>query len=166
MEAKPQKRERRRIKLIKPRLQLKLIGIFVGISAVGFLMQAMHVALRLSELAATMPEGSEHLTAVMPRLPLEILLVSFGMVLPMTVAIGIVITHRIAGPVYRFEQYLGQVGRGEARGECRLRKGDEFTELAAIITEVTEPLREAADREPLPGPGSSPPESDDYRAAG
>ena len=34
----PPQRNRRRIKLIKPRFQFKLIGIFVGISAVGFLM--------------------------------------------------------------------------------------------------------------------------------
>jgi len=157
-------RNRRRIKLIKPRLQLKLIGIFVGISAVGFFMQALHVALRLSELAASMPEGGEYLTAVMPRLPLEILIVSFGMVLPVTVAIGVVVTHRIAGPIYRFEQYLAQVQRGEAKGECRLRDGDEFVELAERISEVTAPLRRerpvAAQAE---GDGE---EASDYRAAG
>ena len=134
-------KERRRIKLIKPRLQLKLIGVFVGLSALGFLMQSLHVGLRLSELAANVPEGGPYLMAVMPELPIEILAVSFGMLLPLTVSIGILVTFRIAGPVYRFEEYLKQVIRGEEVGPCRLRKGDELNELCDLINQATEPLR-------------------------
>ena len=48
-----QVKERRRIKLIKPRLQLTLVGVFVGLSGLGFLLQSLHVGLRLSELAST-----------------------------------------------------------------------------------------------------------------
>ena len=103
------RKDRRRIKLIKPRLQLKLIGIFVGLSALGFLMQSLHVGLRLSELAANVPEGGPYLMAVMPELPLEILAVSFGMLLPLIIAVGILITFRVAGPIYKFEEYLKRV---------------------------------------------------------
>ncbi len=136
-------KERRHVRLIKPRLQLKLIGIFVGLSGLGFLLQSLHVGLRLSELAATVPEGGTYLMAVMPELPLEILLVSFGMLLPLTIAVGILVTFRIAGPVYRFEKYLQQVIRGEEVGPCRIRKGDEFQELCELINQATAPLREA-----------------------
>ena len=134
-------RERRRIKLIKPRLQLKLIGVFVGLSGLGFLMQSLHVGLRLSELAANVPEGGPYLMAMMPELPLEILMVSFGMLLPLTIAVGILVTFRIAGPVYRFEQYLKAVIRGDEVGPCRLRKGDELQELCQLISDATEPAR-------------------------
>jgi hypothetical protein len=139
---KPQVTYRRRIKLIKPRLQLKLVGVFVGLSALGFLMQSLHVGLRLSELAASIPEGGSYLMAVMPELPIEILLVSFGMLLPLTIAVGILVTFRIAGPVYRFEQYLKSVLRGEEVGPCRIRKGDEFQELCELLNQVTAALRE------------------------
>lgn len=141
--------QRRRVKLIKPQLQLKLVGVFVGLSALGFLLQSLHVGLRLSELASHVPEGGSYLMAMLPALPLEILLVSFGMLLPLTIAVGIMVTFRIAGPVYRFEQYLKAVVRGEELGPCRIRKGDEFQELCELINEATAPVRaqRAAERE-------------------
>lgn len=138
---------RRRIKLIKPKLQLKMVGVFVGLSALGFLLQSLHVGLRLSELSASMPEGGPYLMAVMPELPLEILLVSFGMLLPLTIAVGILVTFRIAGPVYRFEKYLKAVIRGEEVGPCRIRKGDEFQELCELINQATAATREERARE-------------------
>jgi hypothetical protein len=148
---KKQKKERRRVKLIKPRLQLKLIGVFVGLSGLGFLLQSLHVGLRLSELAANVPEGGPYLMAVMPELPLEILFVSFGMLLPLTVAVGVMVTFRIAGPVYRFEKYLRDVADKKEVRPCRLRDGDDLQELCALINEVTEPLRlEIANRREEP----------------
>jgi len=134
-------RHRRRIKLIKPRLQLRLVGVFVGLSCLGFLLQSLHVGLRLSELSTTIPEGGPYLMAVLPELPLEILAVSFGMLLPLTVAVGVMVTFRIAGPIYRFEKYLMDVHEGREVKPCRLRKGDELQELCEIINTVTEPLR-------------------------
>ncbi len=138
------KKYKRRIKLIKPRLQLKLVGTFLGISALGFIMQALLVSLRLTESAAELPRSSgPALMAMVPKLPIEILLLSFGLVLPLTFAIGVLTTFRMAGPVYRFEQFLRAVADGEETEPCRLRKGDELTDLCAIINEVTEPLRKA-----------------------
>ena len=46
-------RHPRRIKLINPRLQLKLIGSFVGLSAVSLLVQFLLLSARLSETAAS-----------------------------------------------------------------------------------------------------------------
>jgi hypothetical protein len=139
--------QRRRIKLIKPKLQLKMVGVFVGLSALGFLLQSLHVGLRLSELSSSMPEGGSYLMAVMPELPLEILLVSFGMLLPLTIAVGILVTFRIAGPVYRFEKYLKSVIRGEEVGPCRIRQGDEFQELCELINQATAATRELRAKE-------------------
>jgi hypothetical protein len=157
----PPSKHPRRIKLIKPLLQLKFVGIFAGVSALGFLLQSLHVGLRLSELAASLPEGGNYLMAVMPELPIEILLVSFGMLLPLTIAVGILVTFRIAGPVYRFETYLKSVIRGEEVGPCRIRKGDEFQELCELINEVT-----AAQRERVAGSQAGSPEPRELRKAG
>ena len=54
-----QRKYKRRIKLIKPRLQLRMIATFVGLSALGFLLQALLVAMLLSQTAAEMPEGGD-----------------------------------------------------------------------------------------------------------
>ena len=66
-----------------------------------------------------------------------------GQVLSTALSVGVLFTFRIAGPVYRFEQFLSAVVRGERPRDFRLRKGDQLTELAALINDATRPLREA-----------------------
>ena len=117
-------RHKRRRKLIKPKVQLKLVGAFVGISALGFLLQYILLAKELTELALDMPEGGSVLAAQAPTLLLTVLGTSFGILFPLTVAVGIVLTFRIAGPIYRFERYLESVARGEETGPCRIRRND------------------------------------------
>jgi nitrogen fixation/metabolism regulation signal transduction histidine kinase len=60
---------------------------------------------------------------------------------------GIVITHRIAGPVYKIERKLEQVLQGDENTQIRLRQGDELQELAdkinVLITRYQE-LRKTA----------------------
>jgi hypothetical protein len=52
--------------------------------------------------------------------------------------LGIVVTHRIAGPVYRIQQQLERTLQGEKVGPIRLRRGDEFHKFAEIINQVLE----------------------------
>ena len=61
--------------------------------------------------------------------------------LPLTYAVGILTTFRIAGPLYRFETFLNQVLAGEKPERFRLRKGDELQDFADLLNAVTEPLR-------------------------
>ena len=136
----------RRRKLIKPRLQLKMIGVFLGISALGFLLQAILMSWRLTNLAADLPAGGEVLQVAAPRLLVETLLLSFAILLPLTLAIGTLVTFRVAGPVYRFEQHLGRIVRGEAVDACRIRKHDEFQELCTVLNEAVDSLRAASGR--------------------
>ena len=98
----PQKKFKRRIKIIKPQLQLKLVGIFVGLSALAVLLQSVLVAHRLTQLSADIPVGGQYLVDAMPGVLTEILVFTFGLVLPLIFAVGVLVTHRIAGPVYRF----------------------------------------------------------------
>ena len=64
------------------------------------------------------------------------------LLLPATFAVGLLVTHRLIGPIYRFEKYLAQVIAGETREPCRIRKGDELVELCDLINRATEPVRE------------------------
>ena len=158
------KSDRRRIKLIKPGLQLRLTGVFLGLSGLGFLLQALHVGLRLSEVSGHLPHDGTFLMSMLPELPIEILLFSFGMLMPLTLAVGVLITFRIAGPIYRFEQFLQAVKSGKQIGPCKLRTGDELQELCQLINEVTEPLRQSV-REPV-GAESDASAPAEIRAAG
>jgi hypothetical protein len=142
-----EKKYKRRIKIIKPELQLKMICIFVGLSALGILLQSVLVAHRLSQLSADIPVGGQYIVDALPGLLTEIIIFTFGLVLPLIFAVGVLVTHRIAGPVYRFEQYLGQVVRGEDVGPCRIRKGDELQDLCIVINEAAELIRDARSHE-------------------
>ena len=143
-------RERRRIKLPKPGLQLRIVGSFAALAALGFLIQSLLLGMFLAETSARMPEGGSHLMAELPGLPIRLLLATLGLVLPLVFAVGVLITFRVAGPIYRFEQYLSSVARGEQLGPCRLRKGDELVELCEIVNRATEPLRTGPMRAPDP----------------
>jgi len=140
MEQKP--RYRRRIKLIKPRLQLRLVGIFFGLSCLGGLIQVLHLSMRLTGLASSLPSGGNYLLAQLPSLPIEIFLVSFFLLFPLTMAVGVLCTFRIAGPVYHFEKFLRDVAIGEESRECKLRDGDQLKELCSLINAATQEARE------------------------
>jgi len=134
-------RKKRRIKLIKPRLQLRLVGVFVGLSTLSFLLQALLLGFCLSELATALPADGNYLMAAVPPMLTEVLLFSFGILLPLTVAVGVLVTFRIAGPVYRFEQHLSAIARGEDVPPCRIRQGDELWDLCHLINDATDALR-------------------------
>ncbi|QLY26030.1 signal peptidase II [Bdellovibrio sp. KM01] len=57
-----------------------------------------------------------------------------------TFAVGKVLSHRIAGPIYAFERYLYGIMRGENIPLLKVRKGDEFKELEALAEEITKRL--------------------------
>lgn len=131
---------KRRIKIIKPRLQLKLVGVFVGLAALSVLLQSVLLANRLTDLSVNVPVGGQYLVDAMPSIISEILIFTFGLVLPLIFAVGVLITHRIAGPIYRFEQYLKAVVEEQANGPCRIRAGDELQELCDMINAAVEHL--------------------------
>lgn len=133
-------KRKRKTKLIQPKLQLKLVGSFLGLCALALLLQFLVFGMRLSELASVMPDGS-YLTAHKSKLLLGTLLFSFGLLLPLCFAVGILITHRIAGPVHRLEDHLERVARGEDVGPCKLRKGDNLMELCERVNNAVEYLR-------------------------
>jgi hypothetical protein len=151
----------RKRKLIKTRFQLKLIGVFLGLAAVSALIQTLLVNHSLLKLLGRSEQASHALLGDLPGLLLGNLLLSLGLLLPAMGVIGVLVTHRIAGPVYRFEQHLKAYARGEDPGVCKIRKGDEFNELCSIINSALERARQDA-----AGPGSaSPPEAQSKQVA-
>ena len=146
--ANPHK-HKRRVKLIKPRLQFKLIGGFVGLSALALILQSLLLGLRLSQLSGELPNDGAYVSENTPGMIVELLVFSFGLLLPLSVAVGILLTFRIAGPVYRLEKFCESVTSGERPGDVRLRDGDELVELAQHINAATAPLRKQESR-PVP----------------
>ncbi|MCG6880458.1 MAG: hypothetical protein LJE96_15090 [Deltaproteobacteria bacterium] len=59
-----------------------------------------------------------------------------------TVVVVLFISHKIAGPLFRFEQDLEEIGRGNLKKKVRLRKKDQFTGLSNSLNNMTELLNE------------------------
>lgn len=139
-------RQPRRIKLVRPRLQLRLIGWFLGISTIGLLLQYLLLGWFLNDLAVALPTGGPEVAAAASGKLLKALALSFLFLLPMTLAVGVLVTFRIAGPVHRLETHLAEIARGERPGPCRLRAGDELQQLCSRVNLAVDALSAQPER--------------------
>lgn len=147
----------RRIKLIKPRLQVRLTLTFVGLGALALVLQFLLLLARLSEFAVYSPEDGNVFFDRLDTMLLGVLATSALLVVPLIFAVGILTTFRIAGPVYRFEKHLRALARGERPGACRLRKGDELQEMCELLNRAVEALE--SQRATLPAEVEAPSEA-------
>lgn len=77
------------------------------------------------------------------------LLAIVGGILALVITVGltgIVITHRVVGPVYKMKRLFSEVARGSLRVEERLRKGDELQDLFDAFAHMLDVLRERQQR--------------------
>lgn len=140
-------KHKRRIQLIKPSLQLRLTMVFVALGAIGLVLQLLFFTARLAELAAYLPQDGEMFAMEVDSILLEGLLVSALVFLPLTFAVGILTTFRIAGPLYRFEMHLNALRRGERPGPIRLREKDQLKDFCELLNETVASLIEQRDGE-------------------
>jgi hypothetical protein len=138
-------RRTRKQKLIKPRLQLWVTGVFLMTTCAAVLAQFVMLNRVLVVLAREMPEQSEVLMEQWPTMLRTTLGLTIALLVPFTLGVGILTTFRIAGPLYRFEEYMGQVARGEDRGPCQIRKGDMLQEVCDKLNLMVTALRAQQD---------------------
>jgi hypothetical protein len=129
----------RRKRLVKPSLQLKLIVTFGALFGSVFLLQILLLQWQVEALGLDSQS----------KVPADVILlvvgrmhwIAFLVCLPLTLIVGVFTTFRLAGPVYRFESYLGAIARGEDPGPCKIRKGDELHDLCDQINAAVTALR-------------------------
>lgn len=97
---------------------------------------------RDAELRAQSDDVARQQTALLTGLVAALLL----LVLAIGFA-GIVVTHKIAGPIFKMKRLLGQVGEGKLVLRERLRKGDELQHFFEAFEEMVDKLRAHRERE-------------------
>lgn len=159
------KRNRRllRNRLLEPRIQLRYGAYFFLFSAAAILLasavilrSARGVIGRILEQAG--PEATALrwivedavLTAALQSAWLLPLFGIAGMVF------GILVTHRILGPLVRIRRQIDALTRGEYDARCELRSGDELQDLADGLNGLGEALQRRQRREPDDDEGASP----------
>lgn len=132
----------RRQKLIQPKLQLRLTMTFLGVGLVALVLQFILFAATISALAAELPQDGPLLMERIPSYTLAVLGITMCVLFPLTITVGILATFRIAGPLYRFEQHLKAIARGEDPGECHIRTGDQLQEFCATLNAALTALKQ------------------------
>jgi len=75
--------------------------------------------------------------------------VKIALLIPVVIVIGIFLSHRVAGPLYRIGKSLDDMAQGDYSFIVRLRKRDEFKNLAAKLNNVIDSVKYFVGRERL-----------------
>lgn len=137
------KKIRRRQYLVKTKFQLKYTGMvllfmFIVAWLTGSTVYYTGWLLMGEKLANVYPQG--RLVAIM-RMINATLLLRLLLLTPLVVLISVLLSHRIAGPLYRIQRFLKSVANGDLSAKLVLRKGDELQDLAGSINEMTDDLK-------------------------
>jgi signal peptidase II len=131
----------RKVYWINPTFQLKycflLLGMGLGISLIALVFSYTYLRVTMIELV-----GSNQIL-------LDKFLIPYAMIFTLLAigfsaglfAVGKVISHKIAGPIYAFEKYAQDLMDGKDR-PFKLRTKDEFKELEALAIKIRDKLQE------------------------
>ncbi len=134
---------KRRSSLPNPRLQLKMILLFICTGLVGLIAQYVFTLYAVFDLEAMYPDNRDY-SVMVTDIMWHQMLVSACFMVPLTLSAGIVVTHRVAGPTYRFTKYLRELTSEGFSRPCSIRDGDEFGELCEAINTAVASLRQDA----------------------
>ncbi len=135
---------RRRRYLVRPGFQLRYTGIillalFIASAVCISTMYYSSITMLGEKLANVYPQG--RLVATFKQVN-SIIIYRILLLVPFITLIGILLSHRIAGPAHRIERVLGEIGKGNFDINIRLRKYDELVGIANAINSMTADLKD------------------------
>jgi len=77
--------------------------------------------------------------AIMPSV-IYTTLVTTAVVGLIMVIVALLVSHKIAGPVYRFEKDIERIAKGDLKNHVNIRKDDQFQEVAASLNTMIDHL--------------------------
>lgn len=130
----------RKKKLVRNDIQLKLSLTFLLLASMGLVLQfLLFLATMTGKGLDEGGLGQAHAEIV--DATLWALVLSAVIVLPLTWMVGILATHRFAGPIFVFRGFLEALVRGERPADLQLRKNDELKDVCELLNRATAPLR-------------------------
>jgi len=136
---------RRRSYVSKPNFQLKLTIIFMlVVTIVANLVGGICYLFISEQVGAFLQQNPDALPGLdmemVARFLIPKILLAEAISLCLVFILSILITHTIAGPVYRLERVAEEIGRGNLSIVTRLRPKDELKELADAFNAMTDGL--------------------------
>mgnify|MGYP003394592135 CR=1 FL=1 len=137
------RRFQRRTVLVKRSLQLKYIGMVFLSVLVASMIVGGDIYYSLSRVMLTeCPSASDRVVQFN-----TVLLVKTALYLGLMLLISLYVSHRFAGPIYRFEKSAQSVGTGDLTHRVALRSGDELMELQEEFNGMTAGLQSLVQRD-------------------
>ena len=138
----PNMPHKRKQYVVKKGFQLRYVGRIVGIAVFSAVVSGYTIYynawIQLGEkLAYVYPQGQ--LVDIFRRVNLS-LAVSMFFVVIFCIGVGLIFSHRIAGPIDRMKKFLEAAGKGDYSQRIILRKKDELQDLAEAMNKLVEKL--------------------------
>ncbi len=134
---------RRQKYLVSRRFQLKYAGVILVLMLAtaalsSYIVYYTSMLLMGEKLANVYPQGQ--LVHIVKTVNLR-LLMSILLLCPLVIALGIYLSHKIAGPIARMEKFMSDMASGDFSARIVLRKGDELMSLADGVNSVCESIK-------------------------
>ncbi|MBI4051110.1 MAG: HAMP domain-containing protein [Elusimicrobia bacterium] len=135
----------RRTILIKKRFQYKYMAVVFFSVLIAFLIIGLDVSYTLSKILSYNPGIQPLLDRMSSVFPL--LAMKFFIYLVIILIVSGIISHRIAGPIFRFEKSARIIGTGDLTHRVTLRSGDEWLELQEEFNQMVIQLQSKIQKE-------------------
>ncbi len=122
--------------LIKKRLQYRYMALIMMSVLVAFLIVGLDLMWTIAKLINDHPMMQPLLDDMVAMAPLFFLKILVYMVIVLIVSA--VVSHRMAGPIFKFEKSCSTVAAGDLTHRVYLRKGDHLTELQEHFNNMVE----------------------------
>lgn len=137
---------------IKKDTQLHIIMMIVGMVTLGAILTTGLICLiyviqyKSGNFYYVVPGTMEFKTQNIVNMILPGLISAEIAMVIISFVIGVFLSHKIAGPIYRFEKSVETIGTGDLTLNVKLRSKDEFQELAEYLNKMTLSLKERISR--------------------
>ena len=126
-------KSRRGVKIVDRRLQLIFVGFAFTFILAALLVQGVATNLLLHRLSVKLANDGAVLVQEVSASIFSVLSATAIILLPVVVALGLWLSHRVTGPIYRLQSELQAIAKGGDVKPIRLREKDELQALAADL---------------------------------
>ena len=137
----PTSKFKRRTIFIKKKLQLRYMALIILSVLSGLLIMAYELTFTLNEVFDHYPVLLQPLYDHFPTLAYSFVYKLLIYVV-FVVLISAILSHKMAGPVYRFEQTCKDIAKGDFSKRVHLRKGDQLMELQDEFNKMMDRVEE------------------------
>jgi len=110
-------------------LSLLAIAYYFSLDIQTVIVQPLPLA--ISDIATPMEEPTTIASILLP-----VVFICIAVTLAVTLVFGIILSHRMAGPLFRIRRELTEMEKGDLSGEVRLREKDDFKSLAQSVNSL------------------------------